>query len=738
VPADLGSIFEEQPAGVLRVLNAWEYVNQAPFDDEPNTFEFHRGDRPNWGLLAQGLSFERDLESTLVERLIDFVTEPEPTPRCDIVLSPAGYGMSTLLLSVATWFARQRASGSILLLRPGQQPRPADVEFAVGHLPTPIVLIVDDAANHVQQLDDIWQYIRELRAPVYLLMGERTNEWLQAHPRVKPLEWELGPLSDGEIELLLSSLEKASALGHLATLEPRLRFAAVKQRNQQDLLVTMREVTEGRAFDAIIEDEYRSIIDPKARELYALVSCFSRVSALARDYLLMDASGLLSGDFYKQVRDNLRGVVYPVVVDEARGIWAYTCRHRIIAEIVWHRCMDADERQSTLSKALRGLNLTFGIDAKAFEAFTRDDRGVDSLNGLEAKTRFFEDACRKDGRNAYVRQHYARMLRREKKYELALGQVERAVSLRPHTPAIEHTRGVILADLALDAETPEMGRRRLAQSEAAFQEALRGNSRDEYSYRSLADLYLDWAKRCGSTAEAAEYATKAQNVVFSGLRFARNLEGLYVASADIEEYLGHTPERIEALRSAVAAAPESSVARYLLGMVLRRESRADEAREVLTAGLENAPDDPNLAFAYALALHESGAPYATSIAALRLASFSGMRQPNFVATLGGMLVMDGQSQEAVDVWKRAWDSKFSVADRNRVQFVPRPGGEAVRLRGEVSQMGFGRALIACPGYPEFFCRASTYGSLDLRQGVGLIFTPAFCARGPVALSLEIA
>lgn len=738
VPSDLTSIFEDSPAGLLRLLNSWEFVNQAAFDEEPNIFEFHRGDRPNWGLLGQGLSFERDLEPILVERLIDFATEPEPVARCELLVSPAGYGISTLLLSVATWFARQRSGCAILLLRPGQQPQSSDIEFIVEKWSGPVVLLIDNAADHVTALDEVWQSARDARAPVYMILAERSNEWQQVHPRLKPYEWELGPLSDEEIERLLASLEKTDTLGQLKDLTPALRFAAVKKRNQQDLLVTMREVTEGRAFDAIIEDEYRGISDTSAKEIYALVASFSRVNSLARDSLLMDATNSLSGDFYERVRSNLKGIIYAVTVDESRGIWAYTCRHRIIANIVWDRCIDAPRRRSLLSRALAALNLTFSVDARAFEGFTRDDYGIDSLNDFDAKTRFFEDACRKDGRNAYVRQHYARMLRREKKYELALSQIERAIQLRPNARSIEHTRGVILADLALDAGTEEMGRRRLAQSESAFRKALRANSRDEYSYKSLADLYLDWAKRCGSSVEAAEYATKAQNVVLEGLRFARNLEGLYLASSSIEQYLGHTPERIQALRLAVDSAPDSKVARYLLGMVLRREGSYPEAKEVLAGGLEAAPDDPNLAFAYALVLHEAGGSYASAISALQLASFSGIRQPNYVATLGGMLVMDGQGGEASEVWKRAWESRFSVADRNRVQFVPKESGESVELRGEVSELGSGRALLSCPGYPDFYCRASSYGAISVRRGVGVLFNPAFSARGPVGINLRIA
>ncbi len=737
IPTELIEIFKENPAGTIRLLNSWEYVNQASFSEDANTYEFRRGDRPNWGLLGQGLSFERDLESFLVDRLIDFVTEPEAAPRCEIVLSPAGYGITTLLLSVATWFARQRLS-TTLLLRPGQEPVVADVEFAVKHLPGPIILVVDDAADYSARLDEVWQFIRDSRMSATLLLGERSNEWRQTHSRLKPLEHELSPLSDDEIERLLASLEKTGDLGYLNNLSQELRFAAVKERNQKDLLVTMREVTEGRGFDAIIEDEFRSIQSAAAQELYGLVCCFSRVRALARDFLLIDALDSVTSDFYKLVTENLHGIVQSVVVDESRGIYALTCRHRVIADIVWYRCFEAAERRDYALRALAKINLTFGIDAKAFEAFTRDDKAVDSLDTFDAKSQFFEDACRKNPRDAYVRQHYARMLRREHKYELALSQIETAVRLKPSAKVIEHTRGVILADLAIGDSTPQIRRKRLAQSEAAFRVALKANRRDDYSYRSLADLYLDWAKKCTSNAEAAEYATKAQNVVIEGLRYAYNSDGLYIASAEIEEYLGNTPERVEALRLAVDEAPDSRIARYLLGVVLHREGEIAEAKKVLEQGLVKAPEDAHLALAYALVLHQDDPHYGQPISTLRLAEFAGSRQPRFLATLGGMLVMNKDFDAANQVWQRCWDANFSVADRHRTQFVPRPGGGEVELRGEVIEVGSGRARISAPGYREFHCGGSQFSGLVLKRGLGVVFKPAFCARGPVALQPRLA
>lgn len=735
IPSELRDLFEESPAAVTRLLNSWDYVNQADFGAAPNTEAFHKGDRANWALIGRGLNFQRDIEEPLVEQLVEFATDPSPRVTSQIVLGAAGYGTSTLLMAVAAWFAQNKI-GTTLFLRPGMTPIPADVEYAARYFPAPIVFCVDNAADFEHDLSEIGALLGMLKIPAFLLLGERLNEWRQCRPSLRAREHSLEALTDDEILRLVDSLERTKSLGRLADLDAALRFAAIKVKYQQELLVTMREATEGRAFDAIIEDEYRAIGDERARDLYGLVCAFSRVRGLARDALCAESLGINVTDLYRSLVGGLEGILVWETIDEARGLEALRARHQIIAEIVWNRCLDRAQHERILVGALRALNLTFSVDYKAFEAFTRDEDAVDSLQTLDAKSRFFELACRKDPLNGFVRQHYGRMLRRQGALELALSQVEQALQLSPKARAIHHTRGVILRDMALEAASPEVARRRLTQSEAAFEGALRQNPRDEYSYQSLAELYLEWANKAKQEGEAVDYLNRAQAVVFRGLQVVRQRDGLYLVASKIQAVLGDAPARLDALKQAVIVAPTSAVARFMLGSVLRRTGVLDAAEKVLLEGLTMYPDDPHLALELAHAYNDAGREYKQSIAVLYLARMKGARDPRFVATYGGMLVMDAQLDEAADVWKRATDQTFTFSDGNRIGFRPTLEGTPVKLTGRVANVRSGYAFIASPGMPNFFCPAARLSSFRPREGDVVDFEPAFAARGPVVAAID--
>lgn len=737
VPTDLRDLFESSPAAVTRLLNAWDYVNQADFAAPPNTAAFHRGDKANWGLIGRGVNFQRDLEEPLVEGLLEFATDPAPRVTSQIILGSAGYGMSTLLMAVAAWFAQNKV-GTTLFLRPGASPVPADVEFAARYCPKPIVFCIDNAADYEHDLSEIRDLLSRLKIPAFLLLSERINEWRQCRPSLRPRELVLEPLSDEEIQRLIDSLESAGSLGKLADLEPEIRFASVKVHNQQQLLVTMREATEGKAFDAIIEDEFRQIQDETAKDVYGLVCAFSRVRALARDSLCADALGLAVTDLYPMLSSSLEGIVQWETVDEARGLEALRARHQIIADIVWNRALGSASYERLLLGAIESLNLNFKADVKAFDAFTRDVDAVDALQSLEVKTRFFELACRKDPLNGYVRQHYGRMLLREKKLELALSQVDRGIELSPRARVIYHTRGVILREMALQALSPELARRRLAQSEDAFEGALRQNIRDEYAYQSLAELYLEWAHKAKASEESVDYLNRAQSVVFRGLQNVRQREGLYLVSAKIAKEIGDAPARLSALRQALAAAPTSAVVRYVLGTALRRDAQFDEALEVLTKGLIDHPDDPYLSLALALTYHESGRDYRESVAVLYIARMRGQRDPEFVATYGGMLVMDGQLGDAEDVWRRANEQNLTFADANRIGFRPHLGMRPARLTGRVTHVKANFAFVGVSGMPNFFWPLSRLGASPPKVGEVITFEPGFSARGPVVAEVVAA
>jgi len=533
---------------------------------------------------------------------------------------------------------------------------------------------------------------------------------------------------------LLDCLAKQGALGELEQLQRDLQIAAIKTKHGKELLVVMRETTEDKRFDAILEDEFRGIPDDLGKELYLLVCAFYQHGAYLRDTLLSDLLNCSLSELYARTAAATEGVVIFESLDQIAGTFIARARHRLIATVVWERCGELSDKERFLQDAISALNLNYGTDKEAFEQFIRSDRTVDAIRTLDGKIRFFETACQKDPQSSYVRQHYARMLSREGKLELALSQIDEAIRINANIRVLHHTRGWVLHQMAMNTPSTDLARRRLAQSEDSYRQCLSIYERDEYAYQGLARVYLDWARRVEG-AEAAEYISKSEEVISEGLRKVRVRDGLWIASSDVENLLGNKPAHLQALEKAVSETPGSVIARYLLGRRYRKTGEHQKAVGVLLPVIKNHPDEFRSCIEYGLSLLELGESYDKAIAVLNLSTLYGLSDPRFIATLGGMYFMKGDFTEADKIFRETIKREISRAESSITHFIPRdPQDRArpVRVEGIVSEVRTGFAFVISAAYPRLFCPGSKFSGVKMRRGLRISFEIGFSARGPIA------
>src|SRR2546426_858496 len=131
----------------------------------------------------------------------------------------------------------------------------------------------------------------------------------------------------------------------------------------------------------------------------------------------------------------------------------------------------------------------------------------------------------------------------------------RLLKINKDVRVLYHTKGLVLTDIAIGTEGEEIARRRLVQAEKAFRHGIAMNPRDEYSYQGLALLFLKWAKHI--PAETTEYIAKCEETISEGLRTVNVREGLWLVSAEVQQFLGSAPKYEQALERAIRENPKS-------------------------------------------------------------------------------------------------------------------------------------------------------------------------------------
>lgn len=745
VPRDLVDAFDANPVALLRLLTSWQYVNGLDFRETPNTAQFLKGDKPNWSLVGANIPFKRDLEDELWEDVLEFATTPNAKSRALAMIGPAGYGTTTLLMGVAAKVVSERI-GPVFILRESAVVLEGDMQYAATLFPdVTCFFVIDQAREHAPSLNASLLQLRQSEKSCLFLLGERKNEWRMARPRMNVKEFELLPLSDLEIERLLNYLSTEKALGRLEELDRNFQFNIVKQRHEKQLLVTMREVTEGEGFDRIIENEYRGIGDKNgadsstARALYLLISCFYQQGVMIRDKLLADIMGKALPLLYSEIGEALEGLVTFEETDIARGEYAARTRHRIIAEIVWKKCGVPTEREGILLAAMERLNLSYRLDKNIFDKFVRSDEIVESIRTLENKTKFFETACKREPTNPYVLQHFARMLLREQKLTLALAQIDSALKMDNANLVFHHTRGAILAASALAAEKEDLGQKWLLQSEKELMHGIDANPRDDYFYQTLAQLYLDWAKRLEDEAEASEYIKKCEATISRGLRMVRDRDALWIISADVQKYLGNQPARIQKLKRAVEESGTDVVARYLLGRLYRQQGEHQQTITVLDSVVRSQFSEFRSFVEYVRAMLQLNEPYSKCIAVLSQARLDGITDPSYVGLLGGLYVMNGELKEALRTFEEAEKQEFGYEEKKRIQFRPSDPVTHSRPRvvGTIVTVKPSYVFIRADRYPDVISHMTKVGQTTLQRGTRVTFEPAFSARGCIGENLKL-
>ena len=738
-PKALNDAFKNAPAMCKRLLSGWEYVGSADIQIQPNISEYYKGTKANWSLIDAAAYFERDIEEEIYDNILDFATDPKSRCRAEILLGSAGYGITTVLMSIA-WKSVKTKLLHVLSLKVGATILNGDIEFALNNLDGKVIFVVDQASRSHDILSGVVQKCRNDRRDCYFLLGSRLNEWRQERPKLKCDEHLLSPLSEVEIDRLINVLRKNNLLGELENLDDEYRRKILINKHQKELLVIMRETIENNAFDAIIENEFEGIDNDEAKALYGVVAGMHQYGILSRMSLLSNIIQYNIAEVPTLISRYAEGIIRIVDDPLKEDILCLITRHRIIAKIVWHKCFLGSKRESLLLDLMQHLNITYNQDKKVFDEITKDDDIVDSIRSFESRTGFFESACKKDVNNPYVRQHYARMLLRDKKYGLALGQIEAGLKLDKSARILYHTKGQILAKMALDSDEQAIGEKYLARAIDSFNSCIEMNKNNDYGYQSLAQLYMDWATRWDNPETFAKNISRSEEIISEGLKHVTNRDSLLLVSANLERILGDQPKRIELLNKALIENPASTICRYLLAREAINKKDYGGVLTLLNPTIENRFDEIRSFILYSIAVSICDQNYSRAIAVLKQADPIGWADPIFVATLGGMNSLAENASEAEKIFETAKKQRFPEEEARQIAFQPKDLANPmsyVTTTGTVIVSKSTYLLIQSKKFGKFFYPSPKVEGKYVQGQTVLEFTIAYTAKGGLALNPSI-
>lgn len=476
--------------------------------DIPESRKFLLGREPYWQDIVHGRAIHRHHEDKWHQQVLDSLRGSSAP--VVLLTGTAGDGKTTSAMHVA---ARLSAEGHEVGWISGQDGiNYRDISRLILNSQPLEVLFVDNAdLIDTELVSALLERIGEkkLRVGIIVVRSGNASNYLShvcAAETCQIAEVSTEPLNDGDIDALLSLLERENMLGELRRLNLRERAASLQEKAQRQLIVGLLEATQGRDFHAILRSEYVDL-DVPSRHVYCLAAVATTILISLTDREVISA---LSEQNPNETLNAIQTLVNRGLL--ARRDGGLVVRHRTVGQSV----RDDLKEERHLSFYYYLLARMCGI--ALLSAGHRDERR--RLRRLLGHTLrhdiILEFMTREDAGQYYekleqilsTQPHYwvqrASVEAEVGDLDLAKGQIENAFALAPNDTLIITTQAYIEIKRAI--KTPaDAGLR--SRGEEGFQTLMSlvddAKERDVHPFHIIGRQGLLWSKRLAFSTESA-------------------------------------------------------------------------------------------------------------------------------------------------------------------------------------------------------------------------------------------
>lgn len=731
-----------------------EYVHAAIPFSEADPLKFYAGYDLGWGGIIKQYDFTRKSGERL---LYDALDETKAKPRRFLLLQGSAGSGKTIALKRAAYNAAQALDQLVLWLRASGKPRAEVFEELYGLTGKTAVLVVDHISLHVDEVHQLLARLEAKNVPLIIIASEREAEWGTYCKRLEadypPELYTLGRLSEREAEDLVDLLDRHKSLGMLATRSGPERVALFLDgsRSDRQLLVALHELTQGKPFETIIQEEYERILPEAARRLYLDIASMHQFSVMARAGAVSRISGIRFEDFERDFFEPLRDIVR-VCTDPFTGDRGYETRHSHVSRIVFGTSCSLDiEKAEQFSRIITGLDAGYSSDKRILEGICKGRALALQFSDIEYARDVFEAAFVAAPESAFLYQQAAIL-----EYVHDAGSLDKAEELATTARSIDSTNHIYLHTLA------EVARRKANQTSSRVRaEQLRSQSRaylneiwvknDSRKDLTLCNLLVDesvemlrWMSDEAKDHEIVEFDAKVDDAIVRLRRARQDFPGeaeFSAVEARLWQKLGDSELAQKALERAVLARPRNSGVFSRLAKLQRTTKGIDDSITTLDQALERFPGDKGIHLQLALTKLELSDPNIGEVEHHLRSSF-GAGDHNFDAKfyLGEFLFWQGRVDEARSVFddidKRASAGFRTSAPASEDQVTSRLSNYVGSVESRKERFFFIRSGV----YPtSIFAHLTSLKDLpyeDLEVGAVVGFRLRFTRKGPVAVAVR--
>lgn len=577
--------------------------------------EFYKGYFEGWDAIIKDYDVERNITEVILSEVF-LIEENERITNQELFLikGNAGSGKSVLLHRIA-WEASINFERLCLFHKSEisiEYNRISELHQLVKER---IYLFIDNVSDKTDDLDYILNKAKKDGVPLTIICSERTNVWnIEGEKLFSHLtrEYTLGYLDNKEIIDLISLLKKHNSLGYLSNKSFEEQKIALSEKSGRELLVALYEATAGKPFPDIVMDEYNSIPNEQAQNLYLTICMFHRIGTFARAGNISRLHNINFSYFKEKLFKPLESVVYHhrnYVIND----FVFTTRHQHIAELVFEQVLvNQDLRFQKYISVISKLDVDYESDFHVFISLTSAKKLMNSFKDVEKIRQIYSVAYENVGQTSSLLQQESifEMRANGGSFEKSESLLELASEIDPKNTFISHSKAVFLLRKAEKSTQKLVVKKNLLTAKKICNEIV-GNKRNKnvvHGYHTLLRIYLLELKTLITDDNSELIEKKIQEfekTINIAIQLYPNESFLLESESNFNNLINNTPKALDSLETAFKTNKHSPYLATRLSNFYAENGEIGQAMSVLLDSINLNQNNKDLNFLYAKSLMQS-------------------------------------------------------------------------------------------------------------------------------------
>lgn len=313
------------------------------------------GANPSWNDIFSNLDIPRTVSTEIYEVIYQLSTREHENPKQKIVsiLGTAGSGKSTIIKRIGLRLSQNGVT--VFISDSDYLPKPSEITDVLISIKERVVLMFDNATNVLPLLPGLISSLGQIDFPPIIVLSLRSNQKdkldFYIDPEISDNKiYQVPNLDDDEINNLISKLDEKNLLGRLKGMSEANRIREFKWRAQKQILIAMKEATNGKSFNEIIRSEFFEIEPLEAKILCLCIALNTELGFTNSQQDFVGFSEAQHSETLHYLHNVLEGTI----------MWAgntgqFMIRHRILADYMIKHCGSLDMLKTAYIRVLAVL-----------------------------------------------------------------------------------------------------------------------------------------------------------------------------------------------------------------------------------------------------------------------------------------------------------------------------------------------------------------------------------------------